>query len=88
MDAHPDLDGSSHSYPTWETVDPEGRPPDIFDGTTTIHTGPDTPTHVLLAIVLGGARKLVAQHRSIRKGCAPVSNLKLRTRKGRRNEDA
>ena len=32
-----------------------GRPPDIFDGTTTIHTGPDTPTHVLLAIVLGGA---------------------------------
>lgn len=55
MDAHPDLDGSSHSYLTWETVDPEGRPPDIFDGTTTIHTGPDTPTHVLLPIILGGA---------------------------------
>ena len=39
----------------WETVDPEGRPPDIFDGTSTIHTGPDTPTHVLLPIILGGA---------------------------------
>jgi len=32
--------------------------------------------------------KLVAQQRSVRKGCAPVSNLELRTRKGRRNEDA
>jgi hypothetical protein len=56
MDAHPDLlEGSPRSYLTWETVDPEDRPPDIFDGTTTIHTGPDTPTHVLLPVIPGGA---------------------------------
>jgi len=36
-------------------TDPEDRPPDIFDGMTTIHTGPDTPTHVLLPIIPAGA---------------------------------
>ncbi|MBV8178722.1 MAG: CocE/NonD family hydrolase [Mycobacterium sp.] len=32
-------------------TDPHDRPRDIFDGTTTIHTGPDTPAHVLLPTI-------------------------------------
>ncbi|MBV9513826.1 MAG: CocE/NonD family hydrolase, partial [Mycobacteriaceae bacterium] len=36
-------------------IDPEDRPPDIFGGTTTIYTGPDTPCHVLLPVIPGGA---------------------------------
>jgi uncharacterized protein len=32
-------------------TDPQDRPPNIFDGRTTIHTGPDTPAHVLLPTI-------------------------------------
>jgi hypothetical protein len=32
-------------------TDPEDRPPDIFDGTTTIHTGRDAASHLLLPII-------------------------------------
>ena len=32
-------------------TDPADRPPDIFDGVTIIHTGPDTPTRLLLPII-------------------------------------
>jgi predicted acyl esterase len=35
-------------------TDPEDRPPAIFNGTTTIHTGPDTPSHLLLPIIPAG----------------------------------
>jgi uncharacterized protein len=35
-------------------TDPEDRPPDIFNGTTTIHTGPETPSHLLLPIIPAG----------------------------------
>jgi hypothetical protein len=35
-------------------TDPEDRPPGIFNGTTTIHTGPDTPSHLLLPIIPAG----------------------------------
>ncbi|MGO9383511.1 MAG: CocE/NonD family hydrolase [Mycobacterium sp.] len=35
-------------------TDPEDRPPDIFNGTTTIHTGPETPSHLLLPIIPTG----------------------------------
>ncbi len=36
-------------------TDPVDRPQDIFDGMTTIHTGPDTPSHVLLPIIPANA---------------------------------
>jgi uncharacterized protein len=32
-------------------TDPDDRPPEVFNGTSTIHTGPDTPSHLLLPIV-------------------------------------
>lgn len=32
-------------------TDPDDRPAGIFGGTTTIHTGPDTPSHLLLPII-------------------------------------
>ena len=35
-------------------TDPEDRPPDIFNGTTTIHTGPETPSHLLVPIIPAG----------------------------------
>jgi hypothetical protein len=31
--------------------DPEDRPPKIFDGKVTIHSGPDHPSHLLLPFV-------------------------------------
>ncbi|HWL49500.1 MAG TPA: CocE/NonD family hydrolase C-terminal non-catalytic domain-containing protein, partial [Acidimicrobiia bacterium] len=31
--------------------DPDDRPPDVFGGTVTIHTGPDHPSHLLLPII-------------------------------------
>ena len=33
--------------------DPRDRPPDIFDGTTTVHLGPDRPAHVLTPVIPG-----------------------------------
>jgi hypothetical protein len=35
----------------WLHTDPDDRPAGVFDGTTTIHTGLDTPSHVLLPII-------------------------------------
>jgi predicted acyl esterase len=32
-------------------TDPHDRPTGVFDGTTTIHTGPGTPSHVLLPLI-------------------------------------
>jgi len=32
-------------------TDPDDRPPDVFNGITTIHSGPDTPSHLLLPII-------------------------------------
>ena len=31
--------------------DPEDRPPDVFGGTTTIHSGPDRPSFLLLPVI-------------------------------------
>jgi predicted acyl esterase len=35
-------------------TDPEDRPAGIFNGTTTIHTGPEAPSHLLVPIVPAG----------------------------------
>jgi predicted acyl esterase len=35
----------------WLHTDPDDRPPAVFAGTTTIHTGPRAPSHLLLPIV-------------------------------------
>jgi hypothetical protein len=34
-------------------TDPDDRPAGVFDGRTTIHTGPGTPSHVLLPAIAG-----------------------------------
>ena len=36
-------------------TDPNDRPADVFDGTTTVHTGPDTASHLLLPIIPAAA---------------------------------
>ncbi|HUH71202.1 MAG TPA: CocE/NonD family hydrolase C-terminal non-catalytic domain-containing protein [Mycobacterium sp.] len=32
-------------------TDPDDRPPEVFNGATTIHSGPDTPSHLVLPII-------------------------------------
>ena len=33
--------------------DPDDRPSEVFDGKTTIHLGPDRPSHLLLPVIPG-----------------------------------
>jgi predicted acyl esterase len=51
VDGNPDGPAVLRGSGLFLHTDPGDRPAGVFDGTTTIHTGPDTPSHVLLPII-------------------------------------
>jgi hypothetical protein len=61
--------------------DPVDRPPEIFGGTTTLHSGPDHGNYVLLPIIPSTAEAVADTKPSVAKKAKKVSSKKVSSKK-------